>query len=232
MPRWYLRRSAIALPGWHLHGSAIAPARWHLRGASVAPARWQGVTAARKHALKQPNKGCDVPSRRGHYSIVDHCILVSSKPTPSPKEQSARHVSSLGKNRRSDQAQSRPVRSLPQCSSSASVRGRPAPQMALAEDDELIQALVLYRPHKPLRVRNTMYRTVPNGPKGSTLKRSQVYSDHRDEKLKREWKHWSPLWPFRHADSTCESPRIYCRISVIAFRTLRGESIGHLLGGR
>jgi hypothetical protein len=27
------------------------------------------------------------------------------------------------------------------------------PQMALAEDDELIQALVLYRPHKPLRVR-------------------------------------------------------------------------------
>jgi hypothetical protein len=27
------------------------------------------------------------------------------------------------------------------------------PQMALAEDDELIQALVLYRPHKPLGVR-------------------------------------------------------------------------------
>src|ERR1039457_4763880 len=46
-------------------------------------------------------------------------------------------------------------------------------------------------------------------------------SDHRDEKLKRERKHWSPLWPFRHAVSSCESPRIYGRISTTAFRTAR-----------
>jgi hypothetical protein len=47
-------------------------------------------------------------------------------------------------------------------------------------------------------------------------------SDHRDDILERQRKHWSPRWSFTHAGSSSESPRIYGRISATAFRTPRG----------
>jgi hypothetical protein len=93
--------------------------------------------------------------------------------------------------------------------------------MAFAEEDELVETLVLDGFHKSLGVRIAIgaprwnlhaFHASRFQDRRERLGEQWIpvvedrRRDHGDEKLKLQRRHWSPSCPFRPADSSCASP--------------------------